>query len=296
MTIFFALWLAAVAAWGWRVTVEAAGAQRLRRECDPAPTEWLLADAAELGRRLRLRSPAQVRVGSVVSSPILTGIYAPAILLPRALLAGGSPDEVRGVLAHELAHQQRRDLWWNALATLAHGLFFFHPLAWLAGREARLAQEMACDELALRVSATPATEYGEALLKIASAGGAALGLIPWRVTTREDGLPFVLPAASAASRIVFASTRDGDMEIYTMLPDGSRLRRLTRDPRTDSRPEWSPDHRRIAWQRNEDGNTEIHVMNADGSNPRNLTRNPDNDEMPWASGMLGEAHFPRWRR
>ena len=51
--------------------------------------------------------------------------------------------------AHELAHVRRRDLLWSGLAGLVRVLFFFHPLVWLAHREALVAREAACDALAL---------------------------------------------------------------------------------------------------------------------------------------------------
>ncbi len=67
--------------------------------------------------------------------------------------------------------------------------------------------------------------------------------------------------------------------------DGSNLKRLTRSPRLDDYPVFSPDGRRIAFTSNRDRNFEIYVMNADGSEPRNLTRNPAIDQFPaWRSG------------
>src|SRR2546423_130675 len=96
---------------------------------------WLLAAAVELGGRLGLRRPAELRSGPEVPSPLLIGLTRPAVMLPQALLSDGSRAELRGFLAHELAHVKRGDLWWNGLTSLAHGLFPFHPLVWLAGAE-----------------------------------------------------------------------------------------------------------------------------------------------------------------
>jgi len=79
-------------------------------------------------------------------------------------------------------------------------------------------------------------------------------------------------------RIAYASNADGNLEIYTMNPDGSGRTRLTRDAAKDAEPKWSPDGKRIAFKSTRDGNDEIYVMNADGSNAVNVTRNPATDE------------------
>jgi TolB protein len=56
--------------------------------------------------------------------------------------------------------------------------------------------------------------------------------------------------------------------------DGSSPVRLTTSAGDDSRPDWSPDGQRIAFQSNRDGNLELYVMDADGSNPTRLTTTP----------------------
>jgi Tol biopolymer transport system component len=40
--------------------------------------------------------------------------------------------------------------------------------------------------------------------------------------------------------VAFVSRRDGNEEIYVMNADGSGQRRLTRTPRNDKSPAWSP--------------------------------------------------------
>ena len=60
-------------------------------------------------------------------------------------------DELKPVIAHELAHLKRGDLLWGLIASIAQGLFFFHPLIRLIRREYTLAQEMACDAVSMEV-------------------------------------------------------------------------------------------------------------------------------------------------
>jgi Tol biopolymer transport system component/predicted small lipoprotein YifL len=72
-------------------------------------------------------------------------------------------------------------------------------------------------------------------------------------------------------RIVYASKRDENYDIYVMNADGSGQRRLTFHPAEDTDPAWSPDGRMIAFTSYRSGTFEVYVMNADGSNLRQLT-------------------------
>ena len=91
------------------------------------------------------------------------------------------------------------------------------------------------------------------------------------------GLLFVGPLfpGDRDARILFRSDRDGDYEVYSMLPDGSDQKRLTNNAAYDDFPVWSPDGKKIAFVSDAHGEPEIMVMNADGSRPRRLTKDSD---------------------
>src|SRR5688572_12936179 len=78
--------------------------------------------------------------------------------------------------------------------------------------------------------------------------------------------------AAAQGKIAFASTRDGNYEIYVMNPDGSSQTRLTNNSVFDGRPSFSRDGTRIAFNSQPaSGFSDIFVMNADGTNQVNVT-------------------------
>lgn len=120
----------------------------------------------ELCEQFNLRRAPRMLASVETESPIVTGVLSPAIVLPSSLLAHCTHNELRLMLAHELAHLKRGDLLWNWLPMLAHVLFFFHPLEFLAKREWKQAHECACDEMALLTTKVTVTDYGKVLLKV----------------------------------------------------------------------------------------------------------------------------------
>lgn len=164
-----------------RIGRECRAARRLRADCAPLPDGDLSRASMQLARALGLSAAPELLATRRATSPLLLGGPRPAILLPRHLVERGQSEELRLMLAHELAHLARSDLRWGWLRALAHAIFFFHPLVWLAGREWRLAQEMACDELALAVTGAGAGTYGEMLLNVA-AGRDGIAGTGWSAT------------------------------------------------------------------------------------------------------------------
>jgi hypothetical protein len=88
----------------------AIGSERLAEGCSP----WL-------GRAL-LRHPVEVRVCPCVRVPLTFGWWRPRILLPGDWTAWG-PSKREAVLAHELAHLERRDALFLALGTFNRCLY-----------------------------------------------------------------------------------------------------------------------------------------------------------------------------
>lgn len=91
--------------------------------------------------------------------------------------------------------------------------------------------------------------------------------------------------AVVKEQLLFVSTRDGELEIYTMASNGAEVKQLTHNDADDYQPAWSADGRRIAYVSKRDGNSEIYVMDADGSSNRRLTNHPGADIEPrWSPG------------
>jgi len=86
--------------------------------------------------------------------------------------------------------------------------------------------------------------------------------------------------------IAFESDRDGNLEIYTMSPDGSNQTNLSNDPAEDFDPVWSPDGTHIAFASNRENGAEggqfIYVMLADGSDVVQVSQQTESKYPDWS--------------
>ncbi len=71
-----------------------------------------------------------------------------------------------GVLRHELAHYQRRDIFWSLFANLLVLLQWFNPVAWYALRRFDECAEWSCDEQLIKDTPVRVTDYAKALITL----------------------------------------------------------------------------------------------------------------------------------
>jgi hypothetical protein len=98
--------------------------------------------------------------------PAVIGLLRPVIVLPEMIVQGKSPADLEPILAHELIHVRRGDLWVGMLQTLAVGLWWFHPLVWLASRWISREAERCCDEAVLATLRCAPARYARCLLDV----------------------------------------------------------------------------------------------------------------------------------
>lgn len=106
----------------------------------------------------------EVRVSSDTRAPLAAGFRQPLIVLPSALVATASREQLDAVVAHEVGHHARRDLYWIALARAGAAIAWFNPLAHLLARELISAREDGCDDWALAKTGSDPFKYAQALL------------------------------------------------------------------------------------------------------------------------------------
>lgn len=149
------------------LTVQAGAAVRLFRRLRRAATEndLLSETCAQVASRLKIRRVVRSCVVDVRTTPLLCAWGRPMVVVPRQLLDELSPQQLRSIIAHELAHLVRRDHWANAFVLIVKALMWWNPVVWWADRELRAAQELCCDALAMEHGETDRRSYATTLLK-----------------------------------------------------------------------------------------------------------------------------------
>ncbi len=125
--------------------------QRLKHRMVRRADATLHTTLDELTIRLRVRRVVALLESALVEVPTVVGWLRPTILLPASALTGLSLDQLRAILAHELAHVRRYDYLANTLQTVIEILGFYHPAVWWVSRHIRIERENCCDDLAVRI-------------------------------------------------------------------------------------------------------------------------------------------------
>ena len=97
-------------------------------------------------------------------------------------------------------------------------------------------------------------------------------------------------------RIVFASNRDSDWDIYSMDVNGNNVVQLTDHPASDEYPACSPDGRRIAFRSERNGTPDLYVMDRDGNNVIRLTNSNTRESRPSWSPDGTKIAFSAFRK
>ncbi|HEX4073585.1 MAG TPA: carboxypeptidase regulatory-like domain-containing protein, partial [Planctomycetaceae bacterium] len=141
-------------------------ASRLFRKAPPAP-ERAAAILRELQQAFGFRRcPALIVVDEAMTPLLWAAPGRIAVVLPREMAESLDESQLRGVLAHELAHLARRDGWLQLFAFCGASLQWWNPVAWLARREMRAAAEACCDAMVLEWLPGMRKTYARSLLAV----------------------------------------------------------------------------------------------------------------------------------
>ncbi|WP_440906262.1 M56 family metallopeptidase [Catenovulum sp. SX2] len=102
---------------------------------------------------------------NLISTPFSSGYFSPFIAVPKSFKTHYTYEQQQMIIAHELEHIKRGDLYWNLLVMLFQSVFWFNPFVWYALKHFYLCQEVSCDERVLSDKTKhQKLEYSKALL------------------------------------------------------------------------------------------------------------------------------------
>ncbi len=163
-----AVWFSGVLVMLLRLCWLLRGARSLSRRALPVGDPAVCALLDEMRTALRVSRRVAVRAVDGLASPVAMGLFWPVVLLPLSMLSGLTPEQLRVVLAHELAHIRRYDYLVNFLQLVIESLLYFNPAVWWLSRQTRIEREACCDALAASLSGGP-EPYAVALAEVARA-------------------------------------------------------------------------------------------------------------------------------
>jgi beta-lactamase regulating signal transducer with metallopeptidase domain len=136
--------------------------ERERRRRSSVVGERLLEMCYGLQDQLGIRRAIQFCECSWLQAPAVIGWFRPIVFLPISAVTGLSDEQLRLVIAHELAHIRRYDAFVNVFQVCVETLLFYHPAVWWLNRRIRSEREHCCDETAVALCGN-AIEYARAL-------------------------------------------------------------------------------------------------------------------------------------
>ncbi len=93
-----------------------------------------------------------VAVSDKIEGPMAVGLLTPYVMLPGKLIHTLSTEQLRHVLAHELAHIKRGDLLCAFAQRILLAVYWWSPFMHMACNNLRTEREMACDDRAVRMA------------------------------------------------------------------------------------------------------------------------------------------------
>lgn len=125
-------------------------------------SEGLLKTCYDLQDRIGITRAIQYCECQWLQAPAVIGWFRPIVFLPASALTGLSEEQLRSVIAHELAHIRRYDPFVNVFQVGVETLLFYHPAVWWLNKRIRAEREHCCDETAVTLCGN-AVEYARAL-------------------------------------------------------------------------------------------------------------------------------------
>lgn len=131
-------------------------------------TRQLVAASKRLSLTMPYCKPPAMNVytSELISSPIVTGLLSPKIIVPENIINKLSQEQLVPILLHEKAHIERKDIWFGFFQELIAIIFWWSPVIRVLNRKIHIERELACDLRAAKKMRN-GKQYAQSLLDCA---------------------------------------------------------------------------------------------------------------------------------
>jgi len=127
-----------------------------------------------------------VRLSNKISSPLITGVFSPILLLPDINMEG---TQLHNILSHEMVHLKRGDILYKWLVTLVKCVHWFNPAIYFMAKKIDADCEISCDMAAVKnMTDGEKKSYMETILSLISQSGSKPSPMTTGMTGNKDTL------------------------------------------------------------------------------------------------------------
>ena len=127
-----------------------------------------------------------VRTSDKISSPLMTGVFKPTLLLPETAM---DEEQLNNVLAHEMIHFKRKDILLKWFVSIVKCIHWFNPAVYYISRQADIECEISCDLAVVKgMSKEQEAKYISTILALISAGNRRTAALTTGMTSDKKTL------------------------------------------------------------------------------------------------------------
>lgn len=145
----FLTWVLGATLFGLRLTGSMVYVAYLVRSMSPIYHQNVYQTFKHMARHFGIKDSIRIGESKHISSPMILGLIKPVILFPIGMINQLETEEVDSILAHELAHFVRKDIYINVIQTTIEAILYYHPAIWWISANIRVERENCCDEMAI---------------------------------------------------------------------------------------------------------------------------------------------------
>lgn len=161
----FVLWLSGVLLFILKFIFSMAYVEFLSRTSFPVSCRNTYLAFERVYQYFNIKNKIQIGESKYIKSPMILGVLKPVILFPIGVINHLDIIETEAIIAHELAHFVRKDIYINMLQTLIEVFFYYHPAIWWISANIRIERENCCDDLAISYTGNR-IQYAKTLVKM----------------------------------------------------------------------------------------------------------------------------------